>query len=89
MKPNMINYPEKIEQVEYRTKQFLKALISKYYNSNEVILLVTHQSLCQIILNIIKKFGKISKSDETLLTNYPMGTLSLVFYNNEWIYKMI
>jgi len=34
MKPDMINYPERFEHVEYRTKQFLKALILKYYNTN-------------------------------------------------------
>lgn len=83
MKPDMINYPETFEQVEYRTKQFLKALISKYYNTNEVILLVTHQSLCQVILNIVKKFGQ-TKPEESLFNNYPMGTLSLVFDNNKW-----
>jgi broad specificity phosphatase PhoE len=89
MKPNMINYPERFEQVEYRTKQFLKALITKYYNTDQVILLVTHQSLCQVILNIVNKFGKSSKPEETLLNEYPMGTLSLVFDNNEWIYSII
>jgi len=86
MKPDMINYPERFEHVEYRTKQFLKALILKYYNTNEVILLVTHQSLCQVILNIVKKFSKLK---EPLLNDYPMGTLSLVFDNNEWIYSII
>ena len=89
MKPDMVNYPETFEQVEYRTKQFLKALIGKYYNTNEVILLVTHQSLCQVILNIVKKFGKTYKPDKDLFNSYPMGTLSLVFDNNEWIYKAI
>jgi broad specificity phosphatase PhoE len=89
MNPDMINYPETFEQVEYRTKQFLKALINKYYNTNEVILLVTHQSLCQVILNIIKKFGKTTKPDETLHNTYPMGTLSLVFDNNQWVYQQI
>jgi broad specificity phosphatase PhoE len=89
MTPDMINYPEKIEQVEYRTKQFLKALISKYYNTSEVILLVTHQSLCKIILNIVKKFGNPTKPKETLFNDYPMGTLSLVFDHNEWVYTAI
>jgi broad specificity phosphatase PhoE len=89
MQPEMINYPETFEQVEYRTKQFLKALISKYHNTNEVILLVTHQSLCQVILNIIKKFGKVYDPTNTLLNDYPMGTLSLVFDNNNWTYKII
>jgi broad specificity phosphatase PhoE len=88
MKPCMINYPETYSQVEYRTKQFLKALITKYHSTNEIILLVTHQSLCRVVLNIIKHFGKI-KPDESLISNYPMGTLSLVFDNNQWLYKTI
>ena len=89
MKPDMINYPETSEQVEYRTKQFLKALICKYYNTNEVILLVTHQSLCQTTLNIIRKFGNTSKPNNTLFNEYPMGTLSLVFDKTGWVYKAI
>ena len=89
MKSDMINYPETFEQVEFRTKQFLKALINKYYKTNEVILLVTHQGLCQVILNIVKKFGQTSKPEDTLFNEYPMGTLSLVFDNNQWVYQVI
>jgi hypothetical protein len=90
MKPEMINYPECSSQLEYRTKQFLKALIDKYHKSNEVILLVTHQGLCHVILNIIKKFGKPdSQPPMDFFEKYPTGTLSLVFDNNEWMYKKI
>lgn len=89
MKSDMTNYPETFEQVEYRTKQFVKALISKYYNTNEVIILVTHQSLCKAILNIVNKFSTSSKIEETLLNDYPMGTLSLVFENNNWTHRKI
>lgn len=89
IKPDMINYPETSIDLEYRTKQFLKALIEKYHNTNETILLVTHQGLCQVILNIIKKFGNLSKPTESEVISYPIGTLSLVFKNYEWIYKKI
>jgi len=89
MKPNMINYPETYDQVDHRTKQFLKALITKYHTTNEIILLVTHQSLCKVILNIVKKFSKTTKPDDILFDNYPMGALSLVFENNQWFYKTI
>ena len=90
MKPNMITYPESSKELEQRTIEFLKILIRKYYSTNETILLVTHQGLCKVILNIIRKFGKKSKPDEELCNNYPTGELSLVFdNNNEWIYEKI
>jgi 2,3-bisphosphoglycerate-dependent phosphoglycerate mutase len=90
MKPYMITYPESSEQLDNRTKSFLKILITKYYYTDETILLVTHQGLCKIILNIIKKLGQKDKPSEELCNNYPTGELSLVFdSNNEWIYKKI
>jgi 2,3-bisphosphoglycerate-dependent phosphoglycerate mutase len=89
MRPTMINYPESTSQLEYRTKQFLKALINKYHNTNETILLVTHQGLCQVILNVIDKIGTKNKAPDAMHIEYPMGALSLVFENKEWVYKKI
>jgi len=85
----MIKYPETHKNVDQRTRQLLSDIIKKYYYTNEVILLVTHQCVCHVVLNVIKKFGLKSKPEESLLTTYPMGTLSLVFTNNEWEYEAI
>jgi len=86
--PYDIVYPEDEIFLEKRTKNFLKQLIYNNYKTNENILLVTHDDLCCIILKITDKFG-ITKPDVRLLENYPRGTLSQVFDNNQWNYKKI
>ena len=77
--PTAIKYPETFEDVVNRTIPFINAIIKKYGNTNEVILLVTHQSLCQAILKTLNKTD----------LNYPMGTLSLVYNDNQWNYNII
>lgn len=83
-----ISYPENQKLLEKRTKKFLKQIINNYYKTNENILFVTHQGLCNVFLNIINKFGQ-SKPDIQLLEGYPLGCLSLIFENNQWNYKKI
>ena len=77
--PTAIKYPETFNDVVERTIPFINALVKKYGNTNEVILLVTHQSICQSILKAL------NKSD----LDYPMGTLSLIYNGNQWIYNVI
>lgn len=88
MKPNQIIYPETSCNLEVRTKNFIKHIITKYYKTNETILLVTHQGLCKIILNIIYKYGKI-KPELNMIDSYPLGKISLIFEDSEWIYKKV
>jgi len=88
IKSTDIFYPENEIFLEKRTKKFLHHIIYNYYKTNENILLVTHQGLCNVILNIIDKFSK-NKPNIELLNNYPLGCLSLIFENNEWNYKKI
>jgi 2,3-bisphosphoglycerate-dependent phosphoglycerate mutase len=80
-----IKYPEKYNDVVIRIKKILHKLIKQHYNSDINILLVTHQSMCCAILEIINKYTKI---DNHILYNYPKGRLSLVFDNN-WVFKML
>jgi len=88
IKPEDISYPENNIFLEKRVKKFLKQIIYNYYKTNENILLVTHQGLCNVILNIISKFGN-NKPNSELMNNYPIGCLSLIFENNQWNYKKI
>jgi 2,3-bisphosphoglycerate-dependent phosphoglycerate mutase len=85
IKHNEITYPENIIHVKKRIKRVLKKIFNEYYNSEYNIILVTHQSLCCTILNIVNKHQKI---DEKIINNYNKGHLALVF-DNEWIYKPI
>jgi broad specificity phosphatase PhoE len=84
-----INYPENENMLDNRIKTFLNKLIKENYRTNKNILLVTHQGVCKIILNIINKFGNNLKPDIELIDYYPTGKISLVFDNDNWIYKII
>ena len=88
MKASEIVYPEDTYALELRTKKFIKHIITKYYKTDETILIVTHQGLCKVILSIINKFGKI-KPDSKLIENYPLGTISLIFEDTDWTYKKV
>jgi broad specificity phosphatase PhoE len=82
-----IKYPEKYIDVVKRVKIVLSYIIKKYAKTNTNILLVTHQSLCCSILEIINKCHT-SKIDNHLMTNYPKGKICLVFENG-WTFKPI
>lgn len=81
-----LKYPEKEIDVQVRVKNFLKNLISN--NQEDDILIVTHQVVCNIILKIINKYGKDKISSE-LLDKYPIGAVTLVFDDLDWVFKPI
>lgn len=85
-----IKYPEEYSDVVIRIKKILYNLINKYKNTDTNILLVTHQSLCCAVLEIINKYSinQKNKINSYILHNYPKGKVCLVF-DNDWIYKMI
>jgi broad specificity phosphatase PhoE len=81
-----IKYPEKYEDVVVRIKKVLYYLIKKYYNEDINILLVTHQSLCCAVLEIVNKYQK--NIDNHTLHNYKIGKVSLVF-DNDWVFNLL
>jgi broad specificity phosphatase PhoE len=90
IKPTDIKYPESDKYVVQRTKRVLKDIISKYYETDCNIVLVTHQSVCNTILKIVNKKSKkfTDKLPEKLTNGYEKGKLSLVF-DKGWTYKPI
>jgi broad specificity phosphatase PhoE len=90
---NNIVYPENVNQLELRTKHFLKYIINEYYKTNEVILIVTHQGLCNVILQIVNKYGSSESKqmikDDIKNNIYEYGKISLIFDKNNWTYKKI
>ena len=90
LKSTDLSYPENIKHVIKRTKQFLRDIINKYYDTDYNIVLVTHQSICNTLLTIVNKNSEEFKnklSNDTINT-YEKGKLCLV-YNNGWTYKPI
>ncbi len=90
-----IIYPETINHVKNRIKLVLNNIISNYYKTDNNILLVTHQSLCNCILELIKNNSKIINSKkfknitDRIITGYPLGKVCLVFDKDEWEYEEI
>jgi 2,3-bisphosphoglycerate-dependent phosphoglycerate mutase len=91
IKPTDIIYPEKDKHAQTRIKRVLRKIIQDNNNSNHNILIVTHQTLCNAVINIVNKSssefkGKLNDS----INNYKKGKLSLVFESEKgWTYKSI
>ena len=83
VEPEDIPYPEEEIDVQKRIKNFLKNLINNHGKTDDTILLVTHQIVCNIFIKIIHKYSD-NKSINTFIDNYPKGALTLIFNNLEW-----
>jgi broad specificity phosphatase PhoE len=80
MVPEDIKFPESEKDLEYRTIYFINFILNTYKNTNENILIVTHQGICSKILDV------------TNLPNiepYPLGCVTLIYSENTWTYKKI
>ena len=88
IKPSNLIYPENTNLLVQRTKRIFKKIMMDNYKSNENILIVTHQGLCQVILNIIIK-SISNTSIHVSNKEYPMGKILLIFDTNDWKYETI
>ena len=86
IEPSGLKYPEIKTDVNTRIKNFLKILITNHYKKDDRILLVTHQVVCNTILNLV---NKSIKNKEQQIDIYPTGAISFVFDDTEWIFKPI
>jgi 2,3-bisphosphoglycerate-dependent phosphoglycerate mutase len=88
IKPENIKYPETEEDVMKRFKKIIKKLITDYYEKDINILLVTHQTFCNIGIKIVNKAKHLNLSDN-ILNNYKKGSLTLIYDKYDWVYKPI
>lgn len=90
VKPTDIKYPETEQNVNVRVKKILKDIISKHYESDYNILLVTHQSMCNCMVKIVNTHSEKFKGKlpNKITNGYEKGKLTLI-YNNGWTYKPI
>ena len=84
---NNIKYPETYYDVLERTKKILSDILSKYYNTDFNILIVTHQTTCKCIINIVNKLLINCSKNKNFI--YKKGELTLVFENNNFLIKKI
>jgi 2,3-bisphosphoglycerate-dependent phosphoglycerate mutase len=88
IKPTDIKYPETDKLVVNRIKHVLKDIISKYYETDVNILLVSHQSICNAILKIVNSSSEKFKGKlpDKVVNGYQKGKLCLIF-DKGWTYK--
>ena len=84
LNPKDHTYPEDEKIVENRIKTFLKKLVTDNINSDNIIILVTHQIVCNTILKMITKNNKMINIDTSF--NYGKGNLTKVFEKDKWVF---
>jgi broad specificity phosphatase PhoE len=92
IKPTEIVYPENSKQAKCRIKKVLKKIIEENFNSNCNIVIVSHQTLCNSVLQIVNKASNEFKGklDDSIINNYEKGKLSLIYDSEKfWTYKPI
>ena len=85
--PDNFNYPENEKQVSSRVRHFLNDLFKNKLESDNNILIVTHQLICNQILQIATKHKENINISSSY--NYPRGGLTLVFNKDEWLFEPI
>ena len=79
--PEELKYPETFKEVNLRAKNFLKNLITNHHKTDDRVLIVTHQIVCDAILSVVDR--KLS------IECYPVGKITQVFEDDHWLFKPI
>ncbi len=88
IEPEEIQFPENENNVQSRIRKILKYIIGTHGTTNNNILIVTHQTCNKCILKIVKKFGAIPPTSESL-SSYPTGALTKIFDEKIWTFNPI
>lgn len=86
--PTDIKFPEDIKLFNERIKNFLKTVIRNNYNTDNNIILVTHQGVIDIIMRILGKRSSELKNTVKDI-RYPKGSLTKILDNGDWGFKKI
>ena len=78
MLPTEFNYPENNIELSKRVKKIFKKIINNNHQTNNIIILVTHQGICNTIFKIISKNKDFKKN-----IKYPKGAVTKIFDKNE------
>lgn len=86
MNPNDHIYPEVDKNVHDRVKIFISKVVEDMMESKHNVVIVTHQIVCNIILQMATK--KKGMTFETTF-NYPRGALTKIFDENSFTFAPI
>jgi len=84
--PEDLPYPEKIKDVKKRVKSFMTYIFTSYGNTDENIVIVTHQTVCNILSEIAHN-NYFENKDYALNYDYPKGGLTKIFEEDKWVFK--
>lgn len=89
IQPIDYQYPESSTELTKRVKSFLKKIINNHQDNNNIILLATHQGVCNTILKIIEKTGTTTLKNFDSKYKYPKGKITQIFDQDKWTFKPI
>jgi len=84
LEPEGLKYPETDKDLDFRVKNFLKILFTNYGKTDNNILLVTHQAVCNKILQLVYKM-----TGKEVVLNYQKGAITLINDELTWTFKPI
>ena len=88
IEPEEFKYPETDKDIQSRIRKVIRGIITTNQTFDGNILIVTHHSGCKSLLKIVKKFGVLKPSNESL-KEYPKGGISLIFDEKLWAFNPI
>jgi broad specificity phosphatase PhoE len=89
MQPIDYQYPECSIELTKRIKKFLKKIITNNQNHSNIILISTHQGVCNTILKIIEKTDTTKLKNFDSKYKYPKGKITQIFDQDKWTFKPI
>jgi len=83
-------YYEDTNAIKERVKTFYDELVSKHKNEHDIILLSSHQCICNILVELIQvdnRYGKEKENPRDMHEIFDMGKLAFIDDNNNivWI----
>ena len=76
---NKFNLDEKLNDTILRVYLFLQDLKKKYQNTDKNILIITHNSIVNIIIGLQNNFYNIKNINNYVENYYPMGKITKLF----------
>lgn len=85
--PEDFKYPENGDHVKNRVKNIFNKIFDDNIDSKANVLIVTHQIICNLILQMVSK--EFKDMEINLSDSYPTGGLTLIFDTDQWEFEQI
>ena len=89
IQPTDYIFPESPNELNKRVRSFLKKIITNHQSTNDIILISTHQGVCNCILKTIERTKKTKLKTFDNKYKYPKGKITKIFDEDNWDFKTI